>query len=98
MALSAGDVERHQDVITLFEVLNLGTDLLDDAGKLVPEGLADARIGHHAVIEMQVRPADAAARYPHDRVSGMLDPGHRLLVDPDPVGTPILHRAHWLLL
>jgi hypothetical protein len=68
------------------QVLDRRADLLDDAGEFVAEGHADARVGHHAVVEVQVRAADAGAGDAHDRVARMLDLGHRLFFDADPVG------------
>jgi hypothetical protein len=70
MALAAGDVERHEDVVALFQILDRGADLLDDAAEFVAEGLADARVGDEPVIEMKVRPADARAGDLDDGVAG----------------------------
>src|SRR5918997_1350884 len=50
MALPTGDVERHQHMVADLQILDLGADFLDDAGEFVAEGLADPRVGHHAVI------------------------------------------------
>ena len=80
MALAAGDVERHEHLVADLEVLDGRSDLLDDAAELVAEGRADARVGHLAVVEVQVGAADAGARDPDDGVLGVLDRGIGLLV------------------
>jgi hypothetical protein len=56
MALPAGDVEGDEHVIALLQILDAGADLLDDAAEFVAEGHADARVGHHAVIEVRSDP------------------------------------------
>jgi hypothetical protein len=80
------------------EVVHLRPDFLDDAGEFMAEGLADARVGHHAVIKVQVRPADTASRDAYDRVAGVLDFGHRLFVDADSIWSAIVHGAHSAIL
>ena len=61
-----------------------------------PNVWADSRVGHEAVIKVQVRAADAAARLAHDRVAGVLDLGHRLFHYTDPVRSSIGHCEHSL--
>jgi hypothetical protein len=94
VALAAGNVEGHEDVVTCLEVLNLRPNLLDDAAELVAKRLPDAGVWHHSVIEMKVGAADAASGYLYNRVARMFDTRHGFLVDADPIRSTIIHRAH----
>jgi hypothetical protein len=55
---------------------------------------ADPRVRHHAVVEVQVRPADRRQRHPYDRVVGVLDGRHLLLFHANAVRPPVHHCAH----
>jgi hypothetical protein len=50
VAFAASDVERHQHMIARLQVLDLGSDLLNEAAELVPERCADPGIRHHPMI------------------------------------------------
>ncbi len=93
-ARSAVDVEGHHDAIADPERLDPSSDLVHGADELVAEGVADAGVGHHAVVQMQVRTADGGQLHLHDRVLRMLDPGLRLLLDPHLVRAAIGHGSH----
>ena len=55
------------------QVLHRGADLLDDAGELVAEGRGRRASAHQAVVEVQVRAADAARVTRRITSFGMLD-------------------------
>ena len=76
------------------QVLHRRAHLVDHADELVPERHAHPGIGHHPVVEVQVRSADRRERHPHDRVIGMLDPGNVFFFDPDLVRSAVHHRPH----
>lgn len=94
MALSAGDVEGHEHAVADLEVVDGRADLFHHPGELVAEGGADARVGHLAVIEVEVRAADAGARDLDHRVLRVLDPRVGLFLDAHPHGAAIVHRQH----
>ena len=71
IARAAVDVERHHHPVTALEVLHRRTDLLHHADELVPERHADPGVGHHPVVEVQVRSADRGHRHPDDGVVGV---------------------------
>lgn len=60
--------------------------------KLVPERRPGPGVGHHPVVEVQVRPADGRHGDPDDGVARMLDPRSVLLFDPNLVRPAIHHR------
>jgi polyisoprenoid-binding protein YceI len=75
-------------------VLHRRAHFMDLADELVTECHPDPSVGHHAVVEVQVRSTDRRTCHPHDRIVGMLDRRDLLLLDTDPVGPAIHHRAH----
>lgn len=66
----------------------------NNSAELVTKGLADPRIGHHAVVKVEVGAADAGSGDLHDRITRMLGPWHGPLVDADPIRSAIVHGAH----
>ncbi len=55
---------------------------------------ADSRIGHHAVVEMQVRPTDCCQRHLDNCVVGVLQRGNVFFLDPDLVRSAVNHCPH----
>jgi hypothetical protein len=94
VALAAKDVERHEHAIAGFQILDVAADLLDHADELVAERLSDTRIRHEAVIQVQVRPADAGAHHTHDGVARVLYFGDRLVDDTHAIRASISHCKH----
>ena len=66
--------------------------LLDHPGEFVSEDRTHARVGDEAVVQMQVRTADAAARHAHDGIARMFDDGIRHLLRTYPVWASIGSR------
>src|SRR5205085_180831 len=93
-ARAAEDVEGHQHVVALLQVLHRRADLLDDAGELVAEGHAHARVGYQAVVQVQVGAADARARHAHDGIVGVFDFRLLLVRDAHAVGAAVIHSQH----
>src|ERR1700709_1997393 len=93
-ARAAEDVERDHPPVADLQALHRGADLLDDADELVAERVADPGVRHQTVVEVQVGAADCGQGDPDDRVVGMLDAGHRLLLDPQLVRAAVHHRLH----
>ena len=93
-AVTAGDVERHDDAVSHLEVAGLGTDRLDDAHRLVAQ---DVALGHERpehLVDVQVGAAQARRGDADDRVRRLLDRRVGNLLDPDvPLAVPC-HCAH----
>ncbi|CAI7647277.1 unnamed protein product [Penicillium discolor] len=98
VARAAVDVERHHHPVARTKRLHGGADLLDHPDDLMTEGVPDAGVGHHAVEEMEIRPAHGCSRDPHDRVVGVLDRRIGFLLDADLVRSAVGHRLHRVLL
>jgi hypothetical protein len=71
------------------EILHGRADFLDDAGELVAEDRAHARVRDEAVVEVEVGTADAGPGDAHDGVIGMFDDRFRHLFRADLVGAAI---------
>ncbi len=72
-ARPAVDVEGDHHAVAHAQVLHRRADLVDDADELVAERVADAGVGHHPVVEVQVGAADGGQLDADDRVVGVLD-------------------------
>src|SRR5690606_12179093 len=94
VAAAAEDVERHQHPVAHLQVPHRRPDLLHHAGELVAHDLAHARVRHQAVVDVDVRAADARAGDAHDGVVGVLDARLRHLFDPHPAGTAVGGGQH----
>jgi hypothetical protein len=74
-ARAAGNRERHDHAVALFEVRHGAADFDDLAHRLVAEDVALLHRRHEPVEEVQVGAADAAGGDPDDRIAGVLDLG-----------------------
>ena len=83
VALAADDREGDHDAVADLELLVVAADLDHLAHGLVAHDVARLHAGHEAVVEVQVRAADRAARHLDDGVAGVLDLriGHRVVAD-----------------
>jgi len=93
-ARAAEDVEWHQYTVARLERLDRRADLFDDADEFMAEGVADAGVGHQAVVQVQVRAADAGAYHADDGVARVFDHGIRFLRHPDPVRSTKVSCQH----
>src|SRR5690606_19840609 len=73
VAAAAEDVEGHQHAVADLQVLHRRANLLHNAAELVADDRADPGVGHEAVVDVDVRTADAGAGDAHDGVVRMLD-------------------------
>lgn len=95
---AAGDIERNEYVVAYFEFGHFRSYLFHYPYEFMTERGTDARVGHHSVVKMQVGPAYAGARHPHNCISRMLDPRHRhVAIRADPVRPSIIHCYHVVL-
>src|SRR3954447_4952260 len=90
----AEDVERDHHSVSDLQVLNRRADLVHHTDELVAERVPDPGVWHEPVVQVQVGAADRRELHLHDRVIRMLDRGHVLLLDADPVRAAVDHRAH----
>src|SRR5690606_25172357 len=68
-AAAAGDRERDHDPVAGAQPLHAGTDLLDDAHRLMPEHVPLLHERIEAVIQVEIRATDRGRRDAHDRES-----------------------------
>src|ERR1700716_3049124 len=95
LAFAAVDREGDDDTVTdLQGVPALRPDLDYLAHEFMAQDVAALHAGHIAVVEMQVRAADRAARHLHDGVARVLDPGIGNLVAVDVLGAMPTQRPH----
>src|SRR5690606_38395024 len=93
-AAAAEDVERHQHPVADLQVLHRGPHFLHHAAELVADDRADPGVRHQAVVDVDVRAADARARDPDDGVVGVLDHGFGDVFDAHPARTPVGGGEH----
>jgi hypothetical protein len=93
-AAAAEDVERHQHAGADLEVLHRRADLFHDAGEFMADDRADAGVGDQAVVDVDVRAADARARDADDGVVGMFDHGFGDMFDAHPARSPVGGGQH----
>ena len=82
-AMSARDVERHDDAIADREIVDPRADGLDDAHRLVAEHVTGVEKRPHHLVEVQVRAAQAGRGDADDRVGRLLDGRVGDVVDAD---------------
>src|SRR5690606_20287871 len=75
IAAAAEDVEGHQHAVAHFQVLHRGAHFLHHAGEFVAHDLPDPRVGHQAVVDVDVGAADARTGDAHDGVVRVFDAG-----------------------
>ena len=82
-AVSAGDVERHDDAVADAKVAGIRPGLDDLTHRLVPEDVARLEERPEHLVEVEVGPADRRRRHLDDHVVGLLDGrvGHGLDAD-----------------
>jgi hypothetical protein len=76
------------------QVLHRGANLVHHPHELVPERHSHPGIGHHPVVEVQVRTADRSGGDPDNRIVGVLDGGDIFFFDPDLVRAAVNHCSH----
>jgi len=72
-ARAAADVERHHHAVAGLQVLDRGANRVHRPDELMAERMSHPQVGHHAVIEMQIRAANRGAGHPEDCVVGVFD-------------------------
>src|SRR5690606_22997587 len=98
VATPARDVERDDDPVAPLQVAHARTDLLDDAGELVAEGAPHAGVRDQPPVEVQIRAAERRCGHTQDHVVRVLDPGVRLVLDPELRRTTVGYCPHTPLL
>lgn len=89
---AAVDVERHHHPVPRLHVAHGRPDFVHHPDEFVTEGHAHPSVGHHTVVQMQIRPADRRPLYPHNRIVRMLDARNILFFYPDLVRSSVYHR------
>ena len=82
-APAAADVERDDDPVADLQVEDVGTDLLDDAHRLVTDDVAGVHERRERLVEVQVRAAQPGGGDADDRVGGVDDRGVGDVLDAD---------------
>src|SRR5512133_1950426 len=94
VARAAVDIERHHNPVPGLEALHRRTKLEHYTNELMAECHADSRVGHHAVIQMQIRPTDCRQPDLDNCVVGVLQRRNIFFLDADLVRSAVNHCPH----
>src|SRR4029453_1055603 len=94
VARAAVDIEWHHNPVPGLEALHRRAYLVHHTNELMAERHADSGIGHHAVVEMQVRSTDCCQPHLDNCVVGVLQPRNVFFLDADLVRSAVNHCPH----